>query len=308
MWQWEYLIEKITRTRMNYWKFIENNFSIKNKQGKVVPFVLWNTQDKYLISLRKEYDKELVGVRDIILKARKEGFSSFVLALFAADFLMEDYPVASVCIADKKDETKKLFERAKFFISSAIAKQHPGKTIDDLCDTSNSNEIINKHNGATFWIGTAGARTAARVESVQNLHFSEAAHFPDTDVITARETIEGALQMVDQGTGKVFIESTANGYGNYYQDLWAKAEAGKSKFRSVFFSASELYSEEWLKQKEREFTTHEMYLQEYPNTAEEAFISSGSKFFDTEAIKWLQKDILKVPIIEGSLHMYGEIT
>ena len=291
---------------MNYWKFIENNFSIKNKQGKVVPFVLWNTQDKYLINLREKYGEELVGVRDIVLKARKEGFSSFILALFATDFLISDFPIASVCIADRKDETKKLFERAKFFIASACSKK--GVTINDICDISNSNEIVNKENGATFWIGTAGARTAPRVESVQNLHFSEAAHFPDTDIITAREAIEGALQMVDQGTGKVFIESTANGYGNYYQTLWAKAEQGKSKFRPVFFGASELYSPEWLKEKEKEFTSREMYLQEYPNTPEEAFISSGSKFFDTAAIKWLQKDILKVPIIEGILNMYGEIT
>ena len=289
---------------LNYAKFIEDNFLIKDKQGKVVPFLLWNTQDRYLLDMKAHYGKELQGIRDIILKARKEGFSSFILAMFMTDFILSPDPINSVCIADKKDETKKLFERGKFLLASFLSKHK--MTIEDLCVTVNINEITNKQNGASFWIGTAGSRTAPRVESVQNLHFSEAAHFPDTDIITARETIEGALQMVHQGTGKVFIESTANGYGNYYQDLWSKAEDKESEFRSVFFGADELYSPEWLEKKRRGFTTDDMFLQEYPNTPEEAFISSGSKFFDTTGIKYLQS-IQREPIQIGSLTQWGEI-
>lgn len=289
---------------INYWKFIESNFKIKNKEGQIVPFILWNPQDKYLTSLVNHYGKPLVGVRDIILKARKEGFSSLVLAMFATDFLIEDYPVASVCIANTRDETRKLFDRCKFFINSALEKH--GKSLDDICDTSNSNELRNKINGATINIGTAGSKTALRVDSVQNLHFSEAAHFQDTDIVTARETIEGALQMVDQAIGKVFIESTANGYGNYYQELEAKAHQGLSRFRSIFFSSRDLYSDEWLSQKEKEFTTREMFLQEYPMTREDAYMSSGSKFFSGEAIKYLQT-IQHEPIRMGTLTSTGEL-
>lgn len=288
----------------NYSKFIEKNFLIKDKSGRVVPFYLWGTQDKYLLDIKGHYGKDLQGVRDIILKARKEGFSSLILAMFVTDFILSPDPVASVCIADRKDETKKLFERAKFFLSSFLAK-HKMK-LEDLCVTVNVNEIVNKQNGASFWIGTAGAKTAPRVESIQNLHFSEAAHFPDTDILTAREAIEGASQMVELGTGKIFIESTANGYGNYYQELWKLAEEKKSDFRSVFFAANELYSLEWLAQKERGFTTREMFLQEYPNTPEEAFMSSGSMFFDTAGVKHLQS-IMREPIEQGRLTVWGEM-
>lgn len=279
---------------------------IKNKQGKIVPFVLWNTQDRYMGNLMKTYGTEdMQGVRDIILKARKEGFSSIILAMFATDFILSGDPIVSVCIANKKDETKKLFERAKFFIESYLKKRDLKFT--DLCDISNVNEIRNKVNGATFWIGTAGAKVAPRVESVQNLHFSEAAHFPDTDIITARETIEGALQMVDQDRGKVFIESTANGYGNYYQKLETSAYQGTSNFRSVFFSADELYSPEWLAKKRTEFTTQEMFQQEYPLTRDQAYMSSGSKFFDTKYINWLRTEVEKPPIAQGYLNSYGEL-
>lgn len=294
---------KVQQINIDYQKFIEHNFKIKNKEGRVVPFVLWNTQDKYTEDLYSYYGKEMENIRDIILKARKEGFSSFILALFSTDFLIADYPIASVSIADTKDETKKLFNRAKFFLNSALGQQD--KSLEDICEVYNSNDIVNKTNGATFWIGTAGAKTAPRVESIQNLHFSEAAHFPDTDIITAQETIEGAIQMVDQGIGKIFIESTARGYGNYYQDLWALAEDHQSEYRSVFFSARELYSEDWLLQKEKSFTSREMYLQEYPNTPEEAFKSTGSKFFDNKAINY-QQAFIRNPIQQGNMSAGGE--
>lgn len=288
---------------MKYQYFIEKHFDIINKQGKVVPFILWNTQDRYLLDLEQTYTNDYIGIRDILLKARKEGFSSLILAVFACDFLTSDNPIASVCISDKIGETKKLFNRARFFIESALKKKN--LTMNDICDLSSANEIRNKETGATFWIGTAGSKVASRVETVQNLHFSEAAHFPDTDIITARETIEGALQMVEQGTGKVFIESTARGYGNYYQQLWSLAQQGKSEFRPVFFSASELYSKEWLDKKRRQFTSDEMFMQEYPETPEEAFIASGSKFFSFEGLNYIQA-IKKQPIQEGQLSYGGE--
>ncbi len=287
-----------------YQRFIESNFEIKNKEGYAKPFILNNPQDKYLLGLKTYYGKELKGVRDIILKGRKMGFSSLILAMFATDFLLEDYPIASVCIANSRDETKELLARAKYFMESCLAKT--GKTLEDICDTSNTNELINKINGASFTIGTAGSKVALRVDSVQNLHFSEGAHFPDTDIITARETIEGALQMVDQSIGKVFIESTANGYGNYYQTLEEKAYQGQSKFRSCFYGASELYSKQWLAEKEREFTTREMFLQEYPLTREDAYMSSGSKFFDTAGIRHLQ-EIAREPIQQGRISDRGEL-
>lgn len=287
-----------------YQRFIESNLEIKNKEGYAKPFILNNPQDKYLLGMKTHYGKDLKGVRDIILKGRKMGFSSLILAMFATDFLLEDYPVASVCIANSRDETKKLLARAKYFMESCLAKT--GKKLEDICDTSNTNELINKINGASFTIGTAGSKVALRVDSVQNLHFSEGAHFPDTDIITARETIEGALQMVDQGIGKVFIESTANGYGNYYQILEEKAYQGQSKFRSCFYGASELYSKEWLAEKEREFTTREMFLQEYPLTREDAYMSSGSKFFDTAGIRHLQ-DIAREPMQQGRISDRGEL-
>ena len=288
-----------------YQRFIEANFRIKNKQGKVVPFILNRVQEKYMIDLARIYGDGLNNVRDQILKARKEGFSSLVLGIFAADFLMSPDPVASVVISDVKDEARKLFNRAKFYVESYATANN--RLLSDIVDTDNANELKNKVNDAVFWIGTAGSRVALRTETVQNLHFSEGAHFQDTDIITARETYEGAMQMVDQGTGKIFDESTARGYGNHYQKRWALASKGESEFRAVFYGASELYSAEWLVKKRTQFTTEEMFKQEYPDTPEEAFMSSGSKFFNAASINKLQKEVVRPPIISGNISMTGEL-
>lgn len=288
-----------------YQRFIEDNFLIKNKRGKIVPFIFNNVQDEYMIDLVQTYGDDLVNVRDQILKARKEGFSSLIMAIFATDFMISPDPIASIVISDTKDETKKLFNRAKFFIESALVKEN--QTIEDLCDTASSNELRNKINGAVYWIGTAGSKAAARVESVQNLHFSEGAHFQDTDIITAQETYEGAMQMVEQGIGRIFDESTARGYGNQYQIRWELAVKKRSEFRDVFYAASRHYSPEWLAKKRLQFTTEAMYKQEYPETPDEAFMASGSKFFDYEALDYLKQKIVRKPLIEGRPDMYGNI-
>ena len=295
---------KINEKTINYQSVIEDNFLIKNKQGKIVPFIFWNVQDRYYVELENHYGNSLEGVRDIILKARKEGFSALILAMFTVDFIFSPDPIASVSISDTKDETQKLLSRARFYVESFAKKNN--RDLFDICDTSNKNAMINKISGASFWIGTAGSKVALRTETVQNLHFSEGAHFPDTDIITARETYEGAQQMVEQGTGKIFDESTARGYGNQYQKRWAQASEGVSIFRPVFFAASDFYTHDWLKKKRGEFTTEEMYMQEYPESPEEAFISSGSKFFDTAAIRHLREKVSRRPVQQGELSYGGK--
>lgn len=289
---------------MKYRDFIQDNFKIIDKRGKVVDFVFNEIQNKYYDDVVDRYGNNFQGTRDIILKARKEGISSLILALFATDFILSKDPIASVVIADTKPETTKLLKRARFYIESYLYKKEPSLRIEDLCDVVSKYELVNCVNGAIFWIGTAGARVAPRVESVQNLHFSEAAHFQDTNIIQASEIIEGAAQMVEQGTGRIFIESTARGVGNYFHKLWRQAERRLSEYRPVFFSASDFYSQEWLEKKRRSFTTEEMGRQEYPLSPMEAFIMSGDNFFDKQVLDYLYKRAEKrKPIYEGDLNI-----
>jgi len=124
---------------------------------------------------------------------------------------------------------------------------------------------------------------------LQKLLFSEEAHYPDTEKMTAKEIVDGTLRQVDIDSGWVFRESTANGYGNYFQLTWAAAVEGVSRFKARFYSWRRSYTEEQFALIASEFTDKAMLRQEYPETAEEAFVSSGTGFFDQERIHTLLK-------------------
>lgn len=313
---------------IDYKKFIEENFMILGKDsGTPIPFKFtWvddagdthAVQEKYYKLLKEEYGEDLEGVREIVLKARQEGMSSFVLALFATDFILRPYSV-SICISHRKDSTDLLFKKVKFYLDcylyvlakKTLKKQYgieePSDPKDkgdydtavedlkekfekDFFESNNKNLIENKINKATFYIGTAGAKVGGRGGTARNILFSECAFYQDTDLITAREIVEGSSQQVPQGKGMIFIESTANGEGNYYQETWEKAERGDSIYKPRFFGWQEFYTEEWVLEKKKEFSNEKMWKQEYPYNAEEAFITSGTPYFDAMILDAMLKE------------------
>ena len=103
---------------MRFKDFIEENFLIDEpKSGQLVEFKLRPVQLKYYEELVRDYDIEKQGltnpVREIILKARKEGFTSLILALFAVDDLMSDNPTETLVISYKDDATQTFRKRYK---------------------------------------------------------------------------------------------------------------------------------------------------------------------------------------------------
>ena len=286
---------------INYKKFIEENFMVLDHDTQIpVPFKFKKAQDKYYESLKKDYG-DFDGIRDIILKARQQGFSSFILALFAVDFLVRPYSV-SICISHRQDSTDFLFKKVKFYLDCYIEKlaEKTGQNIDVLkkkfFKSNNRNLIENNLNGASFYVLTAGAKVGGRGNSARNLIFSECAFYQDTELVTAREMVIASSQMVPQGKGMIFIESTANGEGNYYHETWMKAMKNESAYRDIFFGWEESYSEEWIEQKRLEISDDKMFKQEYPKTWEEAFITSGSPFFDIPSLKEMEEH--KIPPIK----------
>jgi hypothetical protein len=145
-------------------------------------------------------------------------------------------------------------------------------------------EIELKHNKAHFYCGTASARVGGRGGVLQKLLFSEAAFYPDTEKMAATEIIDATLRQVDIASGMVFVESTANGYGNYYEQMESAATRGESRFKARFYGWTQFYTEAEIELIKSEFTDKKLFKQEYPRTREEAYIASGSSFFDNEEI------------------------
>ncbi len=281
----------------DYRSFIQKYFSILDRDTQLpVPFVFNSVQEKYYKMLEKEH-VDFDGIREIVLKARQEGMSSMILALFSVDFLMIPYSV-SICISHRKDSTDLLFKKVKFYLDSYCDKKGIAKKT--LLKSDSKNLIENAGNGASFYIGTAGAKVGGRGGSARNILFSETAFYQDTDIITAEEMVTGTAQQVPQGKGMIFIESTANGEGNYYQKEWERAEAGISSYKPRFFGWQEFYSEEWVEQKKKEFSTEAKWKQEYPKSSDEAFVTSGTPYFDTLVLQKML-DAKAEPIFTGRL-------
>lgn len=305
---------------MKYRKYIQDRFMVDDpKTGQLVPFRFREIQNRYYDLLVRDYDIEnrglTVPIREDVLKARRQGFSTLILALFAADDIMSDNPTETLSISYRDDATSMFRKRYRNFVLSSAALKG-GATHAEIQANPNvlegfakaafsvdSTEFELRHNRARFYCGTASARVGGRGGTVHKLHFSEAAFYPDKKEMKAKEIIDGTLRQVDISSGWAFVESTANGDNNHYARMWKEAVAGQSRFKPRFFGWREFYSDEEFALIKSEFTDKRMIPQEYPETPEEAFLSSGDRFFDPDIVRQLATED---GTTEGCLNVYDQ--
>jgi hypothetical protein len=256
----------------NYLPFITDNFRIINKAGEEVPFIPNAVQTRYA--------QEASG-QDIILKARQQGFSSFILAVFTTDFLLKPNS-RSVVVADVDENAQELLDRVKQYI----------KSYEDINNTkvplkyNSKSELYNRETDARYTIGTAKSTEFGRSKTITNLHLSEAAFYPNLSKI-----LKGAGNAVVPG-GRYILETTANGY-NEFKTLYDESQLGNKAFKPLFFPASDFYTQEELDRKRREAITESDFLQEFPENAQDAFQTSGRCYFDMEALRSLLRQTRK---------------
>lgn len=255
-----------------YIQFIEDNFQIVDKTGDLIDFHLNAVQRKYL---------ELGTGKDIILKARQQGFSSLILALFTADFLLREN-TRNVIVADISDNAMELLDRVKLYLETYTKKSG----VPVRLKYNSKYELYNETNRARYTIGTADKADFGRSKTITNLHFSEFAFYRDPQRLLA-----GAMQAVVPD-GRVVIETTANGF-NYFKEYWDNSERNETGFNPLFFKASEFYTPEFLEVKRRDLGR--LFTQEYPENPMDAFITSGESYFnkDSLAVYLLETDNIK---------------
>jgi len=273
-------------------------FRIPDRHGMIVPFRLNGPQRRYL-------DER--SMFDIIYKARQFGFSSFLE--LEGTILCARYPEQhAVVIAHDRESTQKLFKRTKFFLED-IARL--GISIPYKSYTKN--EITFTETNSTFYIGTAGSRKFGRGDTINFLHCSEVAFWPNPV-----ETMGGLVPAARYG--RKVIESTANGKGNYFhrqcvQALQSATDIVNDGFEEFViapklhlhlwhefdeyqiagnYNAAQLTEEEielmknfnlsipqiaWRRQTMLELPENLLFPQEYPMTFDEGFLASGHSFF-----------------------------
>lgn len=285
---------------MKYRAFIEEYFMIDAaKTGQLVPFKFNPVQDDFYENvLKKEYDIEKHGlavpVREHIVKARREGFSSLILALFAADDLLSENPTVTDVYTFRDKDTNTFRKRYRHYLLTYFAQKF-GVTQQQVYDDINileqiAGEVLSidstaieiKHNKAFGQFSTAGAKVAGRGGVRHKLLFSELAFYPNTKNMTVAQMVEPTMRQVDLDAGWIFMESTEDGPGTYQYQLWKEAERGRSRFRNRFYGCGFFYSDEELAKIKSEFVDLDQFRKEYPRTVDDLF-KGGSKSFTTES-------------------------
>lgn len=298
--------------------YIENCLKIKTKSGTVVPFRLNDAQRKlYAVAKRQQDDGK--PVRLIILKARQLGFSTLTEGLiFHACATRRN--VNALIVAHREDATANLFRMSKLFYDELPAPVKP------MLRASNAQELVFENPSklrserearpglrSRIRCATAGGRGIGRSDTLQCVHLSEYAFWPDGADGKA-STLAGILQAVPSLPGTmVVIESTANGFEDF-KERWDAAVAGENDFEPVFFAWFEnpdysmpvVPGTEWTPE-ERDLKAAyrltdeqlqwrrwcianncggslDMFRQEYPASPGEAFLHSGTGVFDNEQI------------------------
>lgn len=127
------------------------------------------------------------------------------------------------------------------------------------------------------------ASDPARGESVSLVVVDEWASIPNPEEAWA------SIEPIADVGGRVIGLSTAKGSGNFFHDFWIRATTGSSGFTHLFYpwSANTDRDKEWYESKRRTLPGAKLY-QEYPQTAEEAFLKSGNPVFDVDQLNQLE--------------------
>lgn len=251
--------------------FIEDELTIIDKTGTEKQFVLNDMQNRFV--------EEATG-KDIILKGRQMGFSSFTLGAFTKDFIFKDNSL-SVVVADIADNALDLLARVKHYIK-AFEQTNNCKV---PLKYNSKYELQNAANGARYIIGTAENTEFGRSKTITNLHFSEAAFYKHFEKLLAGA---GTALVPD---GKFVIETTANGF-NQFKTFYNESELGQTDFTAHFYPSQDFYPAEFLEKEKKRLGR--LFDQEHPSSPEIAFITSGETYFDVLAMRWYMENTREV--------------
>ena len=271
--------------------YARNCLRIRTKGATIEAFG-FNRAQRY-IHERLEAQKATTGkVRALILKGRQQGCSTYVGARYyhATTWARG---IRTFILTHEDQATQNLFEMVNRYHENCPAFVRPST------GASNAKELFFDGLDSGYKIGTAGTKGVGRSSTIQLFHGSEVAFWPNAETHAA-----GVLQAVPDIAGtEVILESTANGVGNFYHQKWRDAERGEGDFIAIFVpwfwqeeyrkdvpagftldkderEYADLYSLDheqmaWRRNKIAELKDANLFKQEYPATAAEAFQMSG---------------------------------
>lgn len=246
---------------------------VEKPDGIAIPFRLWPGQLKTLIVF-------LTYRLIILLKARQLGLSWLALA-YAVWRILHASGYQVVALSKKEDDAKELVRRVKF-----ILKHLPGFLIQERGRTADDWQ-------GPVWEGTSLSVTIHHPGKEPSV-FNSMSSGPDSGrsftanlVILdewafqqwAEEIWSAAYPTINRPSGGQVIGISTAKRLTFFETVWKEAQLGKNKFKTVFLSwkTDPRRTPEWYEDTKKNLPN--LYMQEYPATAEEAFSAGEGTAF-----------------------------
>lgn len=293
---------------------IEMTFTIVDKTKSTVPFFLNDVQHDFIDLLNEKIEQhrqgKLLQLKFLVLKGRQQGFTSVITAYQLANTLIKKN-FTGFTLADTADNVRAIFQdKAKYIYNQLPEILKP-------TEKYNSKTEMFFENLNSSWRINVATDQVGRSRTINFFHGSEAAFW--NCLISATQSSLGEALTKDSIQ---ILESTANGF-NEFKDLWDsgewincfyewwKTKEYQDNFESQDIKSTFLYNIDhkaqtewiwerlnWLKykihlkdeqlywyyNKYNNYLNKDLIKQEYPCTAEEAFLNSGNCVFNSELL------------------------
>jgi hypothetical protein len=193
---------------------------ILDKSGDKLPFV-FNQAQRYVDERLNKQLADTGKVRALILKGRQQGISTYVGARFYHRTSM-NFGKRAFIVAHEQKATNNLF--------SMVKRYHENNPMPISTGATNAQELIFDKLDGGYKLATAGTQDVGRSNTAQLLHGSEFAFWSN-----AAMHLAGIGNTIGDLPGtEIILESTANGLGNQFHEMWQEAEAGRGDFIAIF--------------------------------------------------------------------------
>lgn len=195
---------------------------VPKEGGMQIPLVLNTTQ--LAVHKALEGQRARIGmVRAIVLKARKQGVSTYISARFFHRITNAKALRARV-MTHHSDTTKEVFEMIRRF------QEHLPALVRPHAMRNSVHELAFDRLDSFYGVATAGAKEVGRGGTPQLLHCSEFQIWPNADSHMA-----GIVASVPDKLGtEIVFEGTGNGMGNTFHRVWEGAVKGENRYMPVF--------------------------------------------------------------------------
>lgn len=269
---------------------IELAFVIVDKKKKTVPFFLNEVQRDF----QDFYEAHGHSKPYMVLKGRQQGFTSYITAM-QLSFAIVRRNFSGMTLADKGENSLAIFnDKARMVYERLPDELKPSERF------SSKKELFFDKLNSSWRIATATS-AVGRSRTLNFIHFSEVAFYQ----CPLSELQSGIGEAATADAFRVY-ETTANGFNeakelwdsgscyNLFYEWWRTAEYRSTEYqyletedpwlieRMRVLKEKGLDREQitWYAKKYDGYIEKNIIMQEYPCTADEAFISSGNCMFD----------------------------